>query len=129
MPEFKLNKLIRDKLPDEYERLGQVACYRRLSVDEHKIALIDKIAEEARELRASNSDIDIKSEIADIQQVINDLVELCNINPADIEICMKQKYLKKGGFKNAIFIETIKLNNDDEWIEYYRSNPETFPEV
>lgn len=129
MPEFKLNKLIRDRLPDEYERLGQVACYRSLSVDEYKIALIDKIAEEARELRASNSDIDIKSEIADIQQAIHDLVELCNINPADIEICMKQKYAKKGGFKNAIFIETIKLNNDDEWIEYYRSNPETFPEV
>lgn len=129
MPEFKLNKLIRDRLPDEYERLGQVACYRSLSVDEHKIALIDKIAEEARELRASNSDIDIKSEIADIQQVIDDLVELCNISPSDIEVCMKQKYLKKGGFKNATFIETIKLNNDDEWIEYYRSNPETFPEV
>ena len=39
MPKFIFNKLVRDKLRQEYERMNQKAVYRRLTPDEHATEL------------------------------------------------------------------------------------------
>jgi len=43
MPTFKLDKLIRDKLREEYINSSQKAIYKLLSTIEHKVALKNKI--------------------------------------------------------------------------------------
>lgn len=129
MPKFELDKLVRDKLKGEYERANQLPTYRKLSVSDHKRELIRKIIEEATEIKIDNSNEEDIGEFADIQQVLNDLANLCGILPAQIESAMQAKFDKKGGFTGGIFVETIELSDGDEWVEYYRQKPQMFKEV
>lgn len=130
MPIFKLNKLIRDKLPMFYESIGEKANLRVLKKDEHTIALINKIIEEVGEIPTENiTKKKLIEEIADIQQAIDDLEKLHGISAADIAKVQKAKNEYKGGFSKGIFIETLELQENDTWIDYYRAEPDRFPEV
>lgn len=129
MPKFILNKLVRDKLRDEYERMGQKASYRALSPDEHMAELKRKIIEEAKEIPEGATADQTISEIADIQQAINDLKDIKNITDEQVETARAVKFDKKGGFSGATFVESLELQVGDEWIEYYRREPSTYIEV
>jgi hypothetical protein len=39
------------------------------------------------------------------------------------------KNAKNGAFKKGHFIENLSLPADNEWVKYYASDPERFPEV
>ena len=39
------------------------------------------------------------------------------------------KYDKKGGFLSGQFVEYLVLNKGDEWVDYYRREPDIFKEV
>ncbi|MEI6054189.1 MAG: nucleoside triphosphate pyrophosphohydrolase [Candidatus Saccharibacteria bacterium] len=129
MPTFRLNKLVRDKLKEEYSLDNQIAVYRSLSVDEHKEALKNKIMEEAIEIDLKSSDENIVGEIADMSQAIDDLISIYGISKDQIELKKQSKYEIKGGFENATFVETITLRENDKWLEYYRENPNLFEEL
>jgi len=129
MPTFKLNKLVRDKLREEYLLDGQEAVYRSLSIEEHKNELKNKIIEEASEINTNAPIEDIISEIADIRQAIDDLVLLYEISDDQIKFKQQTKYSKKGGFVSGAFVETITLKDNDKWLEYYRKNPDIFKEL
>ncbi len=128
MPKFKLNKLVRDKLPADYEKAGQKAVYRELTPSEHKSELIRKIIEEASEINVYNSNEEITGEIADIQQVLDDLAFICGIDQNQINLIKQAKNDKKGGFRNGAFVDTLELADTDEWVQYYRKRPDVFPE-
>ncbi len=130
MPIFRLNKLIRDKLPMFYQSIGQKANLRVLSKDEHTLELIRKIVEEAGEI--PTKDITKKKlieEVADIQQAIDDLMKLHGVTAEEVAKTQKSKDEYKGGFSKGIFIETLDLQENDTWIDYYRAEPDRFPEV
>ena len=129
MPSFILNKLIRDKIKDDYARLGQKAVFKKLDTLEHQKALISKIIEETNEINIDESDDKIAGEIADLQQVISDFMILKNISSLQVEQLRQAKFDKKGGFLNGDFVDTIELADDDEWVEYYRQHPDVFPEI
>lgn len=130
MPTFKLNKLVRDKLPAIYESIGQKAKLKLLSKGEHATALIDKIIEEANELRdASLTREKMVSEVADVQQALDDYKSLNNINDDEVAKAQQAKNDEKGGFSQGAYIETLELNQGDTWIDYYRESPETYPEL
>lgn len=128
MPKFELNKLVRDKLVDDYEKSNQLAEYKKLTPIEHKSELIRKIIEEASEIKIDSSQDEIISEIADIRQVIDDLSELCGISSEQIELKKQTKFDKKGGFKAGVYVTAIALKDDDEWVKYYRARPDVFLE-
>ncbi len=128
MPTFKLNKLIRDNLKDIYIDTNQKAKYRKLKSKEHKQELIRKIIEEASEINADSSAIEITDEIADIRQVLDDLMSLCGITEEQVQMVQRNIFDKKGGFAQGTFVETLKLKDDDKWAEYYRKKPDVFPE-
>jgi predicted house-cleaning noncanonical NTP pyrophosphatase (MazG superfamily) len=128
MPKFRLNKLVRDKLKDEYDHDEQKAIYRKLSVSDHKKELINKIVEEAHEIRVDGQKNDIMSEVADIQQALDDLIKLCGFTKDQIEYAKQAKFDRKGGFASGIFVETLELTDDDKWVNYYRKHPDIFPE-
>ena len=129
MPKFILNKLVRDKLKDEYIHDNQKVVYRELSISDFKHELINKIIEEAKEIEIDGKNDDIISEIADIQQVLDDLIKLSGFTKNQIECAKKVKYDRKGGFADAIFVETLELADNDKWIEYYRKYSDTFLEI
>lgn len=129
MPKFELNKLVRDKLVDDYEKSNQLAEYKKLTPIDHKFELIRKIIEEASEIKVDSSQDEIISEIADIRQAIDDLSELCGISNEQIEFKKQTKFDKKGGFKAGVYVTTITLKDDDEWVSHYRKSPDIFPEI
>lgn len=130
MPTFRFNKLVRDNFRQIYDDLGQVVKTRELTNLEFKKAIRDKIIEEARELPVrEHGDDEIASEIGDIQQAIDDLREVYDISAERVADAQAKKFVKKGGFTTGLYIETIELQDNDPWVEYYRNEPDKYPEI
>ncbi len=135
MPKFEFNKLVRDGLRKEYEDKGQRAEYIELSPIELKRQLARKALEEAKELveLVSQDGLEniesITEEIGDIKQSIMDLMEVYSIDENQVEKARLEKFERKGGFSGGTFVSTLELNEDDEWAEYYRSQPDIYREV
>ena len=129
MPTFIFNKLVRDKLRDEYERMGEKAVYRELTKQEFTAELANKMVEEIREIPIGGTKDEIISELADVRQAMDDLMDLHSVTESEIKKVQKQKFDKKGGFANAVFVESLELQDDDEWVAYYRAKPEVFLEL
>lgn len=129
MPRFIFNKLVRDKLVEEFERMGQVAVHRSLTSNDHVEALKQKIIEEVQEIPVGGRVDDLISEIADVQQALDDLKALNHITDQQVDDVRQEKYDKKGGFLSGYYVETLELADGDEWVRYYRDHPDLFPEV
>lgn len=129
MPVFRLNKLVRDGLRTEYDRMGQVAVYRTLTQLEHVRELQHKIKEEAGEIPLNGPHDEVVSELADVQQALDDVAELYGITSRQINDVKQKKFDKKGGFQQATYVETLEISDDDEWLDYYRSSPDRFIEI
>lgn len=128
MPKFLLSKLVRDKLKQEYAEKGQKAVYRRLGDERYLKELINKLLEEAHELASAPEEKRL-SELADVMQVLRDIMAFYKVEPSEVESVRTTKLEKVGGFSDRTFVESLKLKDDDEWVEYYRRDPEKFPEL
>ena len=129
MPTFIFNKLIRDKLKEEYVRLDHRAKYIKLTDAELNEALKQKIIEEVNEIPIDGSKENIASELADIMQVIDDIAVKNGITQQEIIDAKIKKFAKKGGFSKGLFVEKVTLHDEDEWVAYYRQEPEKYKEI
>ncbi len=125
---FQLNKLVRDKFIGIYTDKEQKPTYRLLQSTELRQQLAGKLIEEAQELLAVEPE-KVVDELADIQQVLDDLKKLHGVSDAELTAAQRTKLAQKGGFTKGVFIETLTLQDDDPWVDYYRQEPERFPEV
>lgn len=128
MLKFQFAKLVRDKIVDHQIASGAKPRFRRLGLFEHKQALVNKIIEEAREIIHA-SPKEVASEIADVQQAVDDLKELYNLTDEDIVNAQVASTNKNGAFKKGILVEYVEIDAKDPWVDYYRKNPERYPEV
>ncbi len=128
MPRFSINKLVRDKIVQKQLASGNQPTFRLLGAEAHKLELIKKIAEESQEL-ASASDADLVSELADVQQALDDLCALLGIDGVAVGEAQRRKNDISGSFSKGIFLDRLELDAEDEWVEYYRSDPKRFPEL
>ncbi len=131
MPTFLFNKLIRDKLPERYDALGQTIIFQKFTGKALLVALREKLVEEAAEIPVDSVDReDIISEIADVEQVLDDMKRQLNITDGEVDKTKQHKFNKKGGFREGIFVKSIALQDDDvEWTEYYRREPQKYREI
>ena len=121
---FHLNKLVRAKLPDDMRARGQQPEVRQLEGREKTLAKIAKLLEEAGELDPDSPTY--PEELADVLQIVTELVRDCS--GEDVEKIRREKLAKKGGFDAGLFVTKLVLDPDDEWVEYYRREPEKYPE-
>lgn len=128
MPKFKFAKLVRDKIVEHQLNAGAKPFFRTLSTDEHRRALVDKITEEAKEITTA-SEGEVASEIADVQQALDDLKELYGVTSEAVAEAQAKKNDKNGPFKKGLFVEYAEVQSDDPWIEYYRKNADRYPEI
>jgi len=128
MAKFRYGKLIRDKILPRQLASGAKPTHRRLKPDEHKQELVRKIAEEAQEI-AQAEPAKVASEIADVQQALDDLKTLYNLTDTDIAKAQAAKKAKDGTFQQGIYVEDIELDDSDPWVTYYRQNPDRYPEI
>ena len=130
MPRFTFKKLIRDKILELHQQAGHTIEHRFLSGNELKEALRLKLHEEADEIPVRDSvDDEIIEEIADVQQIIDDLKAEYGISDTQLQTVQKAKYDKKGGFRRGVFVDTVEADESDEWTAYYRKSPMKYHEV
>ncbi len=127
---FQFNKLIRDKILQLHSDAGHTMKYEYLQGEALKEKLREKLHEEADEIPIRDeADAEIIEEIADVQQVLDDLKREYGITSRQVSEAQTVKFDKKGGFSEGIFIHTATLPESDKWVKYYRNSPHKYPEI
>jgi predicted house-cleaning noncanonical NTP pyrophosphatase (MazG superfamily) len=107
---FKVDKLIRDKIPDIIRASAGIDLSTRImEQDEYLQRLKDKLLEEAKEVIASGSEKEMREELADVLEVMLSLAKAYGMEFADIQQAAEQKRADKGGFDNKILLLGTKL--------------------
>lgn len=128
MPQYKFDRLVRDNIVKAIQASGGTAKYKVLDKNELKLALVEKVIEEAKEIAAAKDD-DLASEIADVQQAIDDLIQLCGKTEHQIKQAKNRKSEKAGDFKKGYYVYYADVNDDNVWVEYYENNPNKYPKI
>lgn len=100
------NKLVRDNIPEIIKQKGEEPIIKILNDDEYKKELENKLFEEYKEVINSYGE-DRCEELADMIEVIRSLAELENKKIEDIINIADNKSLKRGAFKNKIYLEKV----------------------
>ena len=102
------NKLVRDKIPQIIQNNNEVCKTRILNNDEYLIELNKKIVEEMNEYLESGN----IEELADLEEVLRAILDVKQCSYEEFENIRNNKVLKRGAFKNKIFLEstTNKIN-------------------
>lgn len=109
MKQFKLkkifyNKLIRDRIPEKIKAAGSECETRKLSVAEYERELLKKVSEEVNELLAAKNKKELIAELADVIDVIEEIIRFKKISKEEILEQQRISFEKKGGFKKRLFL-------------------------
>ena len=129
MPTFRLNKLVRDKIPELNRERGIVVTARTLDEDEYKTELIKKFKEELSELANAGDANEFAKELADIQTILDSLCIVAKVSKDELHDLQQRISNKAGSFNDRQYIETLLIPEGDEWVAYYRKDPKRFPEI
>lgn len=130
MPTFRYDKLVRDNIAQFHLDAGHTPVVTRLKGKELVAALCKKLHEEADEVDGALSEAALAEEIADVQQIIDDLCAVANISKTEVEKAREKKEKKKGGFQKGVYVETVYIPNEaDEMVTYCRRDPEKYLEI
>ena len=126
---FKVDKLIRDQMPDILRAQGITVFERVMETDEYLKRLKDKLLKETHEFIAANTVEDKTEELADILEVLHCLIATEGFTFEQVEAARLAKKQTKGGFEKRIYNAYIEMASNAESIGYYRARPESYPEV
>jgi inorganic pyrophosphatase len=118
---FNFKKLVRDKIPDLLHKSGIIVYTQKLTSEELSRSLKDKLLEEASECKATQSQAELKEELADVLEVISGILEQHNIDYAEIEKIRLAKQKEKGAFKTGTYISHIEIDEDNPHIKHYKN--------
>jgi len=98
-------KLVRDKIPDIIKEKGG-SCVIRFPYDDNETYKFvdEKIDEEYREWRESGDE----EELADLVEIIYEMVQLIGLTPGEFDKIIKKKRLERGGFDKKIILVSTK---------------------
>jgi predicted house-cleaning noncanonical NTP pyrophosphatase (MazG superfamily) len=126
---FKVDKLIRDNLPQIMGASGIQVFERVMEKDEYLKRLKDKLLEEEKEVIASGSAKEMREELADLLEVMLALAKVYGMEFTDIQQAAEQKRADKGGFDNRIYNAFVEIEAGNPSLGYYRARPDQYPEV
>lgn len=101
-------KLVRDRIPLIIKRAGSIARVRRVAPALARELLLQKVVEEALELRSAPPSETIE-ELADIIEVLEALRTQARITWNELEDVRARKREQRGGFSEAIYLEQTEL--------------------
>ena len=120
---FKLEKLIRDLLPQVMNERGVLLKQRTLNPEEFVDQLKIKLIEEANEVANAKSRPELIEELADVFEVLQALAKTMGITSNQIEEIQLKKLADKGGFDSKIFAEHVDIDEKNPAIQYFLANP------
>ncbi len=126
---FRVEKLIRDRLPAIMRAQGLAVFDRRLEDADYIHALKAKLVEEAAEARDAGSLGDLAGELADLSEVILALMAATGLSAADIEHRRLAKRAERGGFDDRVFNAAVEGPPDLPAVAYYLERPMQYPQV
>ncbi len=129
---FKIGNLVRDKMPEQIQRLGGVANFHYLDGEAHLDWLKLKLNEETREVCKASTPKEIQEEIGDVLEVLKALATKSGLKWEHIEKKCLQKKNERGGFKKGTFINSIEVRTDNDAhpiVNYCLNNPGAYPEI
>ena len=108
------HKLVRDYIPKIIEDDGEIVITRVLEDEEYRNELYRKLLEESNEVISAENPESILEELADVLEVVRAIAELDGFQFEDIVDTAHHKQLKRGGFKNRVFLEK-SFRQDNLW--------------
>ena len=127
--QFKVDKLIRDNIPDVLRLRGISVDERVMETDEYIQRLKEKLVEEGREVLTANSLSEIEEELADVMEVFRSLVSVLGVSFEEIEKKRIAKGEVSGRFERRIYCAKIEVAVSNSAIDYCASRPEEYPEI
>ncbi len=124
---FRVEKLIRDHLPQIMRDQGLSVFERQLSDADFDAALRAKLAEEAAEVAASRDREELAWELADLSEVIHALADLHGLTRDDIETRRIAKRAERGGFDQRIYNAAVEADEGLPAADYYLARPNQYP--
>lgn len=128
MPRYRVEKLIRDKLPAIMRAQGLAVYDRRLPPAEFETALRAKLVEEAAEASGAIGRAELIDELADIAEVTAALRALHAITPEDVEAARLAKRDARGGFDQAVWNAAVSAPLGAPALDYYLAQPQQYPQ-
>ncbi len=130
---FKVDKLIRDKVPNYLRNRNVQTNERVMAHDEYLERLQNKLFEEVKEVIDAKNKEELTEELGD---VLGDVLEVIlahakenNIFFEDIDKARIKKKNEYGGFEGKVYNASVELNSDDDYVNYFLSNPDRYPEI
>lgn len=100
------NKLVRDNIPNIIKDKGETPITRILEYNEYKSELEKKLYEEYQEVLEASGESRVE-ELADMLEIIRALAKLEGKTLQDIIDVADNKNIKRGAFKEKIFLEKV----------------------
>jgi len=130
MKTFYFRKLVRDKVLQRCLDDPQIKTYHHvLSDEDYKVELVRKLHEEVDEIDTASSRDDLLCEIADVQEVLDALALLYEFTKDDIRTAQNKKNQKNGAFKDRAYIDKVELDDESEWVQILRAQPDKYEEI
>lgn len=101
-----MGKLVRDRIPEIVAAEGGQQNVRVLNDDEYARALLDKLVEEANELRAVTDSATLE-EAADVYEVLLAILARHELDADDLPRAAASKRQERGGFDQRWWWESI----------------------
>jgi predicted house-cleaning noncanonical NTP pyrophosphatase (MazG superfamily) len=121
---FKVEKLIRDGLPQMMRGQGLRVFERVLDDAEYLAELKRKLVEEAAEAASADAD-SLVEELADVVEVVIALAQAGGASLADIEA----KRAERGGFEGRVYNASVEAQAGSAAADYYLARPEQYPRL
>ncbi|GEO79515.1 MazG nucleotide pyrophosphohydrolase [Companilactobacillus mindensis DSM 14500] len=102
-----MRKLVRDKIPDI---VSDAAQFEVLSNEDYRVALRQKITEEAQEVKNADTRASLVEELGDLEEVIRAILEDASINYEEMDSLRQAKINQKGKFVQKF----VMIKNDEE---------------
>lgn len=128
MMRFRVEKLIRDGLPQMMRDQQLTVFCHRLDDAAFLAALKAKLIEEAQEAAAAGPD-DLLEELADLSEVMAALMAAAGLSPQDVETARLAKRAQRGGFDGRVYNQAVEAEPDSPGLAYYLARPDQYPRI
>lgn len=102
------NKLVRDRIPEIIRKEGKEAEVSVLNDEQYLIELRVKLIEEATEVSLSKDRDEMLSELADVREVMDALMQVFEISPMEVSTIQALKAIKRGKFEKKYYLKEVK---------------------
>jgi predicted house-cleaning noncanonical NTP pyrophosphatase (MazG superfamily) len=126
---FRYAKLVRDNIPAIIVKDGAKVQKKVLSQKSYELELKKKLLEESSELLEAKDRTEMLSELADLEEILDNLRAALHIGKAELKSVQAKKRLKNGSFRRRFYVDHIVADNhtDPAWLRYHLKNKKKFP--